>query len=136
MSDELFPSASASKPTVPEPLAARMRPRALEEFVGQPHLVGPGKLVRRAIEADRITSLILYGPPGCGKTALAHVIATKTNASVEQLNATSAGVDELRKAIARAKERARLSGARTILFIDEIHRFNKAQQDVLMPDLE
>ena len=119
-----------------EPLAARMRPRMLETFVGQAHLVGPGKLLRRAIEADRITSLILYGPPGCGKTALAHIIAARTHASVEQLNATSAGVEELRKAIARAKERARCSGARTILFIDEIHRFNKAQQDVLMPDLE
>jgi len=119
-----------------EPLAARMRPRQLSEFVGQAHLVGDGKLVRRAIEADRITSLILYGPPGCGKTGLAHVIAQRTHAAVESLNATSAGVDELRKAIARAKERARLSGARTILFIDEIHRFNKAQQDVLMPDLE
>ncbi|MDP3703639.1 MAG: replication-associated recombination protein A [Candidatus Omnitrophota bacterium] len=113
-----------------------MRPRTLEEFVGQRHLVGSGKLLRRAIEADRISSLILYGPPGCGKTALAQVIAARTQASVERLNATSAGVAELREAIARAKERARLQGARTILFIDEIHRFNKAQQDVLMPDME
>ncbi len=141
-----------------EPLAARMRPRTLEEFVGQEHLVGPGKLLRRAIEADRITSLILYGPPGCGKTALATVIANRTSlgtglgirgqTAVERLNATSSGVAELREAIARAKERQRFSatsrggsaaggnGARTILFIDEIHRFNKAQQDVLMPDVE
>ena len=113
-----------------------MRPRTLEEFVGQEHLVGPSKLLRRAIEADRITSLILYGQPGCGKTALAHVIAVRTQASVERLNATSAGVAELREAMARAKERRRLDGARTILFIDEIHRFNKAQQDILMPDVE
>ncbi len=113
-----------------------MRPRALEEFVGQAHLVGPGKLLRRAIEADRITSLILYGPPGCGKTALAHVIANQTQASVEQLNATAVGVAELREVIARAKARTRLEGKRTLLFIDEIHRFNKAQQDVLMPDME
>ena len=119
-----------------EPLAWRMRPRELSEFVGQEHLVGPGKLLRRAIEADRISSLILYGPPGCGKTALAHIIAARTKASVERLNATSAGVAELREAIARTKERQRLNGARTILFIDEIHRFNKVQQDVLMPDVE
>ena len=113
-----------------------MRPRTLEEFVGQEHLVGSGKLLRRAIEADRITSLILYGPPGTGKTALAHVVAAATRAHFEPLNATAAGVDELRKMITRAKERVRLDGRRTILFIDEIHRFNKAQQDVLMPDVE
>ena len=129
---ESTPSGVAAQP----PLAVRMRPRTLEEFVGQPHIVGPGKLLRRAIEADRITSLILYGPPGTGKTALAHVIAQATRAHFETLNATSAGVAELREAIARAKTRARADGRRTILFIDEIHRFNKAQQDVLMPDVE
>ncbi|MBI4342733.1 MAG: replication-associated recombination protein A [Candidatus Omnitrophica bacterium] len=118
------------------PLAARMRPRTLEELVGQEHLIGPGKLLRRAIEADRITSLILYGPPGTGKTALAHVIAHATHAHAEMVNATASGVAELRETILRAKERVRLDGRRTILFIDEIHRFNKAQQDVLMPDVE
>jgi len=134
---DLFePSITAASSNAHEPLAARMRPRTLEEFAGQEHLVGAGKLLRRAIEADRITSLILYGPPGCGKTALAHVIATRTKAAVESLNATSAGVAELREAIARAKERQRANGSRTILFVDEIHRFNKAQQDVLMPDVE
>jgi len=113
-----------------------MRPRTLDEFVGQAHIVGPGQLLRRAIEADCITSAILYGPPGTGKTALAHIIAQATRAHCESLNATSAGVAELREAIARTKERTRLDGRRTILFIDEIHRFNKAQQDVLMPDVE
>ncbi|MBI4343342.1 MAG: replication-associated recombination protein A [Candidatus Omnitrophica bacterium] len=121
---------------VPQPLAVRMRPRALEEFLGQEHLVGPGKLLRRAIEANRLTSLILYGPPGTGKTALAYLVASLSQAHFELLNATAAGVAELRDAIRRAKERARLDGRRTILFIDEIHRFNKAQQDVLMPDVE
>ena len=132
---DLFESDQPTQPTV-QPLAVRMRPRTLAEFVGQRELVGPGKLLRRAIEADRITSLILYGPPGTGKTALAHVVAQATQSRFEPLNATSAGVEELRKAIARAKERARVDGRRTILFIDEIHRFNKAQQDVLMPDVE
>ena len=113
-----------------------MRPRMLEEFVGQAHIVGSGKLLRRAIEADRITALILYGPPGTGKTALAHIIAQATRSHFETLNATSAGVAELRDAIIRAKDRARVDGKRTMLFIDEIHRFNKAQQDVLMPDVE
>ncbi len=120
----------------PQPLAARMRPRQLSEFVGQEHIVGPGKLLRRAIEADRITSLILYGPPGTGKTALAHIIAQATRAHVEQLNATAAGVAELREVIVRAKARVQADGRRTILFVDELHRFNKAQQDVLMPDVE
>ncbi len=135
--DDLFvspPDPAAS--SAPQPLAVRMRPRALDEFVGQAHIVGPGQLLRRAIEADRVTSVILYGPPGTGKTALAHVIAHTTRAHFESLNATSAGVAELREAITRTKERTRIDGRRTILFIDEIHRFNKAQQDVLMPDVE
>ena len=130
------PSSAGAPSPVPQPLAARMRPRTLEEYVGQEHLVGPGKILRRAIEADRITSLILYGPPGTGKTALAHVIAQATRAHFEMVNATAAGVAELREAIIRAKERVRMDARRTILFVDEIHRFNKAQQDVLMPDVE
>ena len=113
-----------------------MRPRTLAEFVGQEHIVGSGKLLRRAIEADRVTSLVLYGPPGTGKTALAHLIAQATRAHVEQVNATASGVAELREAIARAKARVQADGRRTILFVDELHRFNKAQQDVLMPDVE
>ena len=133
---DLF-DADISQPALaaPAPLAARMRPRSLDEFVGQEHLVGPGKLLRRSIEADRLTSVILYGPPGTGKTALAHIVAQATQAQFEPLNATAAGVEELRKATARARQR-RAAGRRTILFIDEIHRFNKAQQDVLMPDVE
>jgi len=135
MSSDLF-EVSTPTATVPEPLAVRMRPRSLEEFVGQAPMLGAGKLLRRAIEADRITSLILYGPPGTGKTTLAHIIAQATRAHVEWLNAASAGVEELRKALANTTKRQSLDGRRTILFIDEIHRFNKAQQDVLMPDVE
>lgn len=120
---------------IPAPLAARMRPRELSEFVGQHHLVGPGKILTRAIEADRLTSVILYGPPGCGKTALGFLIAEKSQAHVERINAVAAGVDDLRRAIEGAKLR-KSKGRRTVLFIDEIHRFNKAQQDVLMPEVE
>ncbi len=117
------------------PLAYRMCPKTLDEYTGQEHIIGAGKLLRRAIEADRITSLILYGPPGTGKTALARIIAQKTNAHFEWLNAATAGIDDLRKVIkdARAKK---AKGVRTILFLDEIHRFNKLQQDALLPDVE
>ncbi|MBI3615121.1 MAG: replication-associated recombination protein A [Candidatus Omnitrophica bacterium] len=118
------------------PLAARMRPRDLSEYVGQPHLLGPGKILRRAIEADRLSSLILYGPPGCGKTALGFLIAAKTKSHVERINAVAAGVEDLRRAIEGARFRRSTAEKRTILFIDEIHRFNKAQQDVLMPEVE
>jgi len=131
---DLFESPQSTEP--PQPLAARLRPRSLDAFVGQEHLIGPGQLLRRAIEADRLTSLILYGPPGVGKTALAHVVAAATRSHFESLNATASSVAELREAIARANQRARLDGRRTIVFVDEIHRFNKAQQDVLMPDVE
>jgi putative ATPase len=118
------------------PLAVRMRPRTLEEFVGQAHILGKGKLLRRAIEADRLSSVILYGPPGTGKTSLAFCIANITKAHYVAINATTSNVEELRKVIAAAKTRNSNTGRKTILFIDEIHRFNKAQQDVLMPDVE
>ena len=118
-----------------EPLAFRMSPRTLDEYVGQEHIIGKDKLLRRAIEADRITSLILYGPPGTGKTALAKVIAAKTQSRFEWLNAATAGLDDLRKVIHSARNR-KAKGIRTILFLDEIHRFNKLQQDALLPDVE
>jgi len=123
------------KETLNEPLAFRMCPRNLEEYTGQEHILGEGKLLRRAIEADRITSLILYGPPGTGKTAIARVIAAKTDARFEWLNAATAGLDDLRKVIQAARTQ-KSRGARTILFLDEIHRFNKLQQDALLPDVE
>jgi len=118
------------------PLSARMRPRSLEEYVGQEHIVGAGKLLTRAVESDRLGSLILYGPPGTGKTTLAHCISRKTDALVERINAVAANVDDLRRIIAASQNRFATTGRKTVLFIDEIHRFNKAQQDVLMPDLE
>lgn len=118
------------------PLAARMRPRTLEEFVGQEHILGPGKLLRRAIEADRLPSVILSGPPGTGKTTLAHVIADMTRAKFERLSGVESNVAEMRKVVASAANRLRTSGQKTILFVDEIHHFNKAQQDILLPDVE
>ena len=118
------------------PLAVRMRPRNLDEFVGQRHILGPGKQLRRAILADRISSLILYGPPGTGKTALAYVVSEVSESHFERINATSSNVGEMRKIISQAVQRKKHSGHKTILFIDEIHRFNKAQQDVILPDVE
>jgi len=118
------------------PLAARMRPRALGEYVGQQHIVGPGRLLRRAIEADQLSSLIFYGPPGTGKTTLARVIANTTRAHFIAINAVLAGVKDIREAIDEAQNRARLYQQRTILFVDEVHRFNKAQQDALLPWVE
>jgi putative ATPase len=118
------------------PLAVRMRPATLDELFGQDHILGKSKLLRRAIEADRLTSLILFGPPGSGKTSLAWCIAHVTQANYVAINATTSGVEELRKIIAASKLRAREDKKKTILFIDEIHRFNKAQQDVLLPDVE
>ncbi|HKP05380.1 MAG TPA: replication-associated recombination protein A [Chthoniobacterales bacterium] len=118
------------------PLAARMRPRTLEEFVGQEHILGPGKLLRRAIEADRLPSVILSGPPGTGKTTLAHVIADMTHAKFERLSGVESNVAEMRKVVASAQNRLRSADRKTILFVDEIHHFNKAQQDILLPDVE
>ncbi len=119
------------------PLAARMRPRTLEEFIGQEDIVGPGKLLRRAIEADRLfSSILLWGPPGTGKTTLAMVIANLTKSHFETLSAVLAGKAELREVIEKAIERRRLYGKRTILFVDEVHRWNKAQQDALLPHVE
>jgi putative ATPase len=119
-----------------QPLAVRMRPVTLDEFAGQEHIVGKGQLLRRAIEADRLSSIILYGPPGIGKTSLAWCIAHITKSYYVAVNATTSNVEELRKIIATAKYKKSSTNIKTILFIDEIHRFNKAQQDVLMPDIE
>ncbi|HMC26584.1 MAG TPA: replication-associated recombination protein A, partial [Verrucomicrobiae bacterium] len=118
------------------PLATRMRPRALEEFVGQEHILGPGKLLRRAIEADRLPSVIFSGPPGSGKTTLARVIAEMTHAKFIRVSGVESNVAEMRRVIAGATNRRHTSRQKTILFIDEIHHFNKAQQDILLPDVE
>lgn len=118
------------------PLAARMRPRTLEEFVGQKHIVGPGSLLRRAIEADRLGSLIFYGPPGTGKTTLAAIIANQTQSHFDQINAVTAGVAQVRQLLNQARQRLEMYNTATILFIDEIHRFNRSQQDALLPAVE
>ncbi len=118
------------------PLAARMRPTSLEEFVGQAHIVGKGKLLYRAIQSDRLSSVIFYGPPGTGKTTLAKIIANTTKGAFRQLNATTAGVKDIKDTVADAKAELGMYGRKTILFIDEIHRFNKSQQDALLPHVE
>ena len=118
------------------PLATRMRPRTLEEFVGQEHILAPGKLLRRAIEADRLPSLIISGPPGSGKTTLAYVVAEMTHSEFIRLSGVESNVAEMRKVVAAAANRLRTAGRKTIVFIDEIHHFNKAQQDILLPDVE
>jgi putative ATPase len=134
---DLFDHALQDKMTTEAPLAARMRPRTLDEFVGQEEIVGPGRLLRRAIEADRLfSSLILWGPPGTGKTTLARIIANSTRAHFATISAVLAGIPELRKVIAEAKERRKLNAVKTILFVDEVHRWNKAQQDALLPHVE
>jgi putative ATPase len=144
--DDLFsmPSEAAAPAEPPaserafqhQPLAARMRPRDLGEYVGQTHVLGPGQLLRRAIEADRIQSLIFYGPPGTGKTSLAQIIARQTKSKFERLSGVESNVADMRRVLAAATNRLENKGQSTILFVDEIHRFNKAQQDVLLPDVE
>jgi putative ATPase len=134
---DLFTHAMHERMKSESPLAARLRPRTLDEFVGQEEIVGPGKLLRRAIEADRLfSSIILWGPPGTGKTTLAMVIANLTKSHFETLSAVLAGKPELRVVIDKAIERRKLYGKRTILFVDEVHRWNKAQQDALLPHVE
>jgi putative ATPase len=132
------PFSDAAKQRLPEvaPLALRMRPESLEEFVGQQHVLGDGSALRLAIEQDRVRSAIFYGPPGTGKTTLARIIARVTGADFEELSAVSATVAQVREVLARARERLGANGQRTILFLDEIHRFNKAQQDALLPGVE
>ncbi len=136
MAIDLFDQAHQQRLQQEAPLAARMRPRVLDEYIGQEHIVGPGRLLRRAIQADQLGSLIFYGPPGTGKTTLAQVIANTTSAHFIALNAVLSGVKEIREAIAEAQNRAKLHSQRTILFVDEVHRFNKAQQDALLPWVE
>ncbi len=132
----MFAEAAKERAERNAPLAARMRPRSLEEFVGQEHIVGPGRALRRAIEEDHVPSMIFWGPPGSGKTTLARIIASMTRSHFEPVSAVASGVADLRRVAAEAKERLGLHGQRTILFIDEIHRFNKAQQDIILPYVE
>jgi putative ATPase len=142
--DDLFTAPVETKPEAAvapgffksQPLAARMRPRHLDEYAGQTHMLAPGQLLRRAIEADRIQSLIFYGPPGTGKTSLAQIIARQTKSKFERLSGVESNVADMRRVLSAAANRLENTGQPTILFIDEIHRFNKAQQDVLLPDVE
>ncbi len=133
---DLFTQAADREAAARGPLAERMRPGSLAELVGQEHLTAPGRLLRRAVEGGALPSLILWGPPGTGKTTLARLLAGATKAAFVQMSAVAAGVKDIREAVAEAEERARLHGQRTVLFLDEIHRFNKAQQDALLPHVE
>jgi putative ATPase len=132
----LFAEAARARAARHAPLAARMRPRSLDEFVGQEHLVGEGRVLRRAIDADQLPSMVFWGPPGAGKTTLARIIASLTQSHFEPVSAVASGVADLRRVVAEARDRLGEQGLRTILFIDEIHRFNKAQQDVVLPYVE
>ena len=135
MSD-LFSDAASARLSDVAPLAMRLRPSTLDDFVGQEHVLGEGSALRLAIAEDRVGSMILYGPPGTGKTTLARIVAHTTGAHFEELSAVSATVKDVREVLAAARERLGTSGQRTILFLDEIHRFNKAQQDALLPAVE
>ena len=133
---DLFSDAASQRADSIAPLAQRLRPRTLDEFVGQQHVLGARSALRRAIEEDRVRSSIFYGPPGSGKTTLARIVAQTTGAAFEELSAVSATVKDVREVLQRARERLGTTGTRTILFLDEIHRFNKAQQDALLPAVE
>ena len=135
-SGDLFEYRRKAQMEKEQPLAARMRPRTLDEFVGQEHIVGPGTLLRRAIEADRVSSMVLWGPPGTGKTTLAMIVAHYTNSHFASTSAVMAGVGDIRQLVQDAKDRRGMYGQRTIILVDEIHRFNKAQQDALLPHVE
>ncbi len=132
----MFAQAAERRAARGAPLAARMRPQTLDEFVGQEHLVGPDRVLRKAIEADEVPSMVLWGPPGSGKTTLARIIAALTRSHFEPISAVAAGVADLRRIVGEARDRLGMQDQRTILFIDEIHRFNKAQQDVILPYVE
>ena len=133
---EARPASGAAEEDLSGPLPARMRPRNLEEYVGQDHLLGPGRVLRRLLESDRLPSMILWGPPGTGKTSLARLLAHLSQGHFVALSAVTAGVADVRKVVGEARERQRLLRRRTLLFLDEIHRFNKAQQDVILPHVE
>ena len=136
MAGDLFDAAAAERLRAQAPLAARLRPRTIDEVVGQPHLLGPDRPLRRLVEQDRLSSALLWGPPGTGKTTLALAVAGSTARSFEQLSAVTAGVKDVREVIERARRRLGERDQGTILFLDEIHRFNKAQQDALLPAVE